>query len=123
MGDHGFSAKPSEDVLLGPSRDMVARMETRKLAAAASLLGLLVAGMSCKREPSQRFDCTCHFLTDFDDASRQSVEVCAADPRRAEAAARGCAQSAAPAPVQSCSCRAADRPGCPPDDCRIHESE
>ncbi len=39
-----------------------------------------------------------------DDPSGQSVVVCQPDRARAEAAAKGCAQSAAPAPVQRCRC-------------------
>ncbi len=71
----------------------------------------LVAACSCSRDnkPLQRYECTCSFLTDFDDPSGQSVVICQTDRQRAEAAAKGCAQSAAPAPVQQCRCSVASK--------------
>jgi hypothetical protein len=52
-----------------------------------------------------RVVCTCTFLTDFDDSSSRDVTVCAPTADRAPNVARGCAQSAAPAPVQRCTCK------------------
>jgi hypothetical protein len=53
------------------------------------------------------YDCACTFLTDFDDAATHEVRVCAASAERAPAVARGCAQSGAPAPIEACTCKAA----------------
>jgi hypothetical protein len=74
-------------------------------ARAAALAGLLaaLAGSGCER--GTRFECTCGFLTDYDDASKQVVDVCAPSPERASEFAKGCAQSGAPAPIHSCACR------------------
>jgi hypothetical protein len=82
-----------------------------------ALLALLGGGaLSCSRAGgrAQRYDCRCTFLTDFDDPSGQLVVVCQPDQERAEAAAKGCAQSAAPAPVEQCRCSPAGASGSAP---------
>lgn len=71
------------------------------IVAAGLLLTTLMTGC---REHGTSWDCTCSFLTDYDDASTHEVRVCSADAGRVEAEARGCAQAGAPAPVQGCSC-------------------
>lgn len=73
------------------------------LVAFVALMAAALAGCSAKGAP---FECRCEFLTDFDDASKLDVRVCAANEREAPSVARGCAQLAAPAPVQSCACSA-----------------
>ena len=73
--------------------------------ALATTLWLSAGAAGCQDE-GQRFECRCGFLTDYDDSSVQAVEVCAANAGDAPAVARGCAQSAAPAPIQSCECGA-----------------
>jgi hypothetical protein len=67
------------------------------------LAALSLASAAC--EKGNRYDCSCSFLTDYDDASKQLVEVCAPSLERAAAFAKGCAQSGAPAPIQACVCR------------------
>jgi len=71
---------------------------------------------SCRAEPGHTYACTCSYLTDFDDGAKTDVSVCAPTPERAADIARGCAQSAAPAPIQTCTCTpsasACERRGC-----------
>jgi len=70
-------------------------------------------------EPAKRFACTCAFLTDTDGASTLKLEVCAS-PEAHDDAARGCAQTAAPATVQRCDCRATEG-ACDGDLCSVNE--
>lgn len=72
--------------------------------ASLPALAILIALAGCTPSGAP-YECDCEFLTDFDDASRLGVRVCAANDREAPSVARGCAQLAAPAPVQSCTCR------------------
>jgi hypothetical protein len=78
-----------------------------------------VALIGCERGTGEaapeRFACDCQFLTDTDHVSSQPVSVCAA-ATRVDAVARGCAQSAAPATVQGCACRATGE-GCASESC------
>jgi hypothetical protein len=90
------------------------------------MLTVSVAGSGCKQERGSRYECRCPFLTDHDDSSAQAVEVCASSKDKAEETARGCAQSAAPAPVESCVCQpaaAAAKSSCPVGDCRVREDK
>lgn len=75
----------------------------RNPLAALVLLAALVP--ACRAERGAPYRCRCPFDTDFDEVSRVDVEVCAQDTERAGPTARGCAQSKAPGPVQSCSCQ------------------
>ena len=95
----------------------------RSMAAIGLLIAAALAGSACSHEGAP-FDCECDWLTDFDDASKVKVPVCAADEAEAPTVARGCAQIATPAPVQRCTCARAKgapapcRHGCresPPD--------
>jgi hypothetical protein len=81
-------------------------------SVAVILLGIAAAlGVGACAHEGVAFDCECQWLTDFDDASKVPVRVCAADEAEAPIVARGCAQIATPAPVQSCKCaRAKDAP-------------
>jgi hypothetical protein len=81
----------------------VAPPRSRDLEAALAALILVAAAPSCERGGAP-YDCACSYLTDFDDASTQPVRVCSPAPERAQAIARGCAQTGAPAPIQGCSC-------------------
>lgn len=87
-------------------------------AALVAALGLALAGLGCGKAEGVPFDCECEWLTDFDDAAKDAVHICAKDEREALEVARGCAQIATPAPVQKCVCaRARDavtpcRSGC-----------
>lgn len=95
--------------------------ERGTLARVLAVASLLSATSGCSRGASDTFDCTCSYFTDFDDASKQEVTICAPSQERAETYARGCAQGAAHAPVQSCSCRpTAKAPwsSCKPGECR-----
>jgi hypothetical protein len=85
-------------------------------------VGVLVGSPACERrnEAKSLFSCQCEFLTDTDGISAQRVDVCAARHDAAVDAAAGCAQAAAPAPIQHCRCATA-RGACPPDDCFAHE--
>lgn len=96
------------------------------VSASALVLGagLLVFAGGCKRDdqPLSRFACRCTFLTDTDDTSEQRVEVCATAVEAARSEAEGCAQTAAPAPIQGCQCEAAaTTAACAPKTCQIHE--
>jgi hypothetical protein len=87
-------------------------------ALASALVALAL--VACRGDRGERYECRCAFLTDFDDASGSRLGVCAAADDEAVAAARGCAQSAAPAPVQSCACeRARGAPPCRRGDCEV----
>lgn len=69
---------------------------------------LFVGVLGCTSQPGQAYDCACGFLTDFDDKSSIVVGACAAPIEGDEGArvvARSCAQSGAPAPIDSCTCR------------------
>jgi hypothetical protein len=68
-----------------------------------ALYSVLLLG--CAKEKGSTYTCACTFLTDFDDGSSHDVTVCSPSDERAPNFARGCAQSAAPAPVEKCSCR------------------
>ena len=88
-----------------------------------ALLVVVLVAPSC-RETTHRarsFDCDCSWLSDYDDASGQRVTVCAASDEDAKQAAEGCAQSAAPAPIQGCHCweKSAETP-CKLGDCTAH---
>lgn len=90
----------------GCSRAAPARR--RATAPASIAFALLIAAICAGCAPAgSPYECECDFLTDFDDASKVSVRVCAANDREAPSVGRGCAQLAAPAPVQSCVCKAA----------------
>lgn len=100
---------------MAPSRLPHRRSEVgRALLGSALAVALALAG--CTRKEGAPFECECEFLTDYDDASKQAVRVCAKDDGEALVEARGCAQLAAPAPVQSCRCARAQEAGPP---CRI----
>lgn len=92
-----------------------------RIRAGAILLLGLAAG--CEGAPekaaSKRFACTCAFLTDTDGASSLSLQVCAA-PEARDDAARGCAQTAAPATVERCDCQATEG-ACDGDLCTVLE--
>ena len=89
---------------------------------ALAILALLAVGAGCKRSASagQPFSCDCELLTDTDGVSSVKVTICEADPRLAERAARGCAQSGAPAQIQSCACRSDPSAArCSPGSCAL----
>jgi len=75
----------------------------RRFASFIVSTPLLVAG--CSKEPGQDYACKCTFLTDFDDGSSIDVDVCSPTQERLDGFARGCAQQAAPAPVEACTCK------------------
>jgi hypothetical protein len=89
-----------------------------------SLWLVLAAALApaCRAERGAPFACACTWVTDFDDEARTNVEVCAADAEQSVHVARGCAQSAAPGPVQRCTCQARGDPGaCALGACRVVE--
>jgi hypothetical protein len=82
---------------------------------------MLVSGCDDK-PPAVVYDCDCPFLTDTDDTSIQKVEICETTPIRAQSAAVGCAQSGAPATVQSCECKRSEKQRtCRAGDCAVRE--
>lgn len=89
----------------------------------AGAILLVLSAVGCKNAPekaaTKRFACTCAFLTDTDGASSLSLQVCAAPEARDEAA-RGCAQTAAPATVERCNCQATEG-ACDEDQCTVFE--
>ena len=90
------------------------------LVVPAAIALFALPGCDRKSEAKSLFSCHCEFLTDTDGSSEQRVDVCAAGHDAAIDAAAGCAQAAAPAPIQGCRCEAASGT-CPPDDCKAHE--
>lgn len=86
----------------------------------AALLGVaLVAMAGCREESGVFYRCSCTVLTDFDDASKREIEVCAPSAERAGDLGRTCALEGAPAPVSGCSCQLGDRMnGCRVGECR-----
>jgi hypothetical protein len=96
---------------------------TTTMRSAAPWRALLIGALAmvasgCKAEAGVPWQCTCTFLTDYDDPSRHEVEVCAPVRERAEAQARGCAQSGAPAPIQRCECQPLAGAACAVGACR-----
>lgn len=82
------------------------RTSSREVSRAAAFLmaaALALASSGC-REQGSYYRCTCSFLTDYDDAASLSVAACSPSRELASSIGRGCAQSSAPAPVQSCAC-------------------
>jgi hypothetical protein len=69
-------------------------------------IGFLISAalFACDRGKLERHECECAFLTDYDDGSGVRVSLCASEARSTELA-KGCAQSAAPAPIEACTCR------------------
>ncbi|HEY4119782.1 MAG TPA: hypothetical protein VGM56_18065 [Byssovorax sp.] len=86
---------------------------TRWLAPALALAALTAA---CERR-GQPYACTCELITDFDDPSHASVEICSPTRERAASFAKGCAQSGAPAKVEACACEPLDAGACDLDRC------
>ncbi|WP_437680557.1 hypothetical protein [Sorangium sp. So ce131] len=76
---------------------------SRRAAREGALLCAALA-LACSPERGTPYLCTCTFVTDFDDDSRLSVEVCSPSDARAEGFGRGCAQTHAPGPVSGCTC-------------------
>jgi hypothetical protein len=89
----------------------------------AAILCLLLSSSGCDDdEKATRYACDCTFLTDTDDASIQKVEICEKTPERARSAAVGCAQTGAPATVQSCACEPMPAASvCRTGDCAVRE--
>jgi hypothetical protein len=88
------------------------------------LAGAAAAGsvLACSRTEGRAYRCECQFLTDWDDPSKRTVEVCAVHDGEVEERARGCAQSASPGPVESCRCSpVAPAAACEPGACRAEE--
>ncbi len=90
---------------------------------AMAMLGVAVIGAGCDdKPPGAVYGCDCSFLTDTDDTSTQKVQICEITPERAKSAAMGCAQSGAPATVQSCLCKRLEKqPACRVGDCAVRE--
>lgn len=105
---------------------MTAFVETiylrRFVAVLATVWVVSLAGCQRDDRPLSRFSCRCTFLTDTDDTSEQRVEVCATATKEACYEAEGCAQSAAPAPIQACQCEplSGSEP-CPAKTCKVSE--
>jgi hypothetical protein len=71
-------------------------------------LSITSAGAGCSKAPSapgKRVACTCTFLTDFDDAARVDVDVCAANGKPVIDEAKACAARSAHNHVESCVCQ------------------
>jgi hypothetical protein len=79
----------------------------------------LVVLAGCHDERGVLYRCSCTVLTDFDDASKREIEVCAPSAERASNLGRTCALEGAPAPVSGCTCQLGDRMnGCRVGECR-----
>ncbi len=96
------------------------RRASRWLSRGAVLGGIaLFAGAGCREETGVFYRCSCTVLTDFDDASKREIQVCAPSLERASSLGRTCALEGAPAPVSGCECRVGDRMnGCRVGECR-----
>jgi hypothetical protein len=77
----------------------------RRFASFAIPAFLVVVVAACSKEQGQDYACKCTFLTDFDDGSSIDVNVCSPSLERLDGFARGCAQAAAPAPIEACTCK------------------
>ncbi len=107
---------------MAPTRRRRPRRSDASFARGAAVISALIAaalGAGACSHQGAPFDCECEWLTDFDDASKVPVRVCAADEAEAPIVARGCAQIATPAPVQRCTCaRAKEATGACRHGCR-----
>jgi hypothetical protein len=83
----------------------------RGFFAAVVLVGAVVIGsatVGCSKAPAapgKRVACTCTFLTDFDDAARVDVDVCAANGKNVVDEAKACAARSAHNHVEGCVCQ------------------
>lgn len=73
-------------------------------------LALVVLLAACNRnqapQPGARHDCTCTYLTDYDDTARVVVDTCIADGKKPEDEARYCAAESAHNHIDKCECKA-----------------
>ncbi|MFO0593247.1 MAG: hypothetical protein U0441_37240 [Polyangiaceae bacterium] len=85
----------------------------RALSRCAALVAIAVTSSlaaACARDGTP-FECTCEWLTDYDDRESVQTRVCATSEDEARAMGPGCAQTGIPAPVQRCTCaRSKDAP-------------
>jgi len=88
--------------------------------ASFGAFALVATAASCSKEQGHDYACKCTFLTDFDDGSSIDIDVCSPSLERLDGFARGCAQAAAPAPIEACTCtlERADA-GCSVGACRL----
>ena len=112
------NARPILDAYAACRRMEAVPSHVRRCGVCLAVLVCVALASSACEEPGGRFACDCAFLTDFDDSSTLRVEVCAANFDEAGATARGCAQSAAPARVESCRCHPT-RERCRRGDCAL----
>jgi hypothetical protein len=92
--------------------------------ASFCIAALCILVASCSKERGQEYACKCTFLTDFDDGSSIDVDVCSPTPERLDGFARGCAQQAAPAPIEACTCKLERRESvCEAGSCRLRMNE
>ena len=119
----------SDKLVTGAGQKHTVPIKSMAMAVLAGVVSLFPL-TACDRKDAKKgnepaptsFACDCDFLTDMDDASKQLVQVCEITLDRAQSAAMGCAQSGAPATIQSCACRpAADPHGCKVGDCTVSE--
>ncbi len=87
---------------------------------ASFVLAACVVWIGCSKEPGHTYACKCTFLTDFDDGSSIEVDVCSPSYERLDGFARGCAQQAAPAPIEACTCKSEpSTASCEAGSCRL----
>ncbi len=89
---------------IAPARDVRQSVPRLHLQCALALALAASSGLAACASDGAPYACECDMLTDFDDAHREAVKVCARSSEDAPSVARGCAQLAAPMPVQSCTC-------------------
>ena len=86
---------------------------------------LLAAAAGCKKseppKPGKWVECTCPYLTDFDDVAKHSLEVCVPEGMKAEKAAFGCASKMTHGPAEPCTCGQPKGPCEVAEDCKSNE--
>jgi hypothetical protein len=71
---------------------------------------LLVVLAACNQtkapQPGARHECTCTYLTDYDDTAHVAIDACIADGKKVDDEARYCAAESAHNHIDKCECKA-----------------
>ncbi len=91
----------------------------RRLLPIGLLAGFVLTACARRSVPLERQLCNCELLTDTDELSTVRVEACVASTG-IQAEAKDCAQSGAPANVQSCRCEPLAGSACSARSCKVY---